>query len=119
MTRNRNLIMAALVALFLAAGGYFILRGTGGGGRAVAIDISVRGETMDPTAPAAKQGDRVTMTITADAKEEIHLHGYDIKFETDGPGSRVSRTFTADKAGPFEMEVEGTGKHLGDFTVSP
>ncbi len=85
----------------------------------MAIDITVKGDSMDPGAPSAKQGDRVTMTITADAKEEIHLHGYDLKFEVDKPGGKVTRTFTADKTGVFEIEIEGKGKHLGDFTVSP
>lgn len=120
MPRNRLLILAAVVAVVVIGAGVLIARGIpAGGGRQVAIDLRVTGASMAPAAPAARQGDRVTMTVTADAKEEIHLHGYDVMFEVDGPGGRVTKTFTADRTGTFEIEIETTGKHLGDFTVSP
>jgi len=112
-------IVAAVVVLFIVVAGYLILRNTGGGGQPVAIDITVKGDSMVPSAPSARQGDRVTMTITADAREEIHLHGYDVKFEVDTAGGKVTKTFTADRTGQFELEIESKGKHIGDFTVSP
>ena len=104
---------------FLAIFGYLVNRNTGGGGSALAIDITITGSRMNPDSPGAKQGDRVTMTITADRKEEIHLHGYDIPFAVPAGGGRVTHTFTADRTGSFEMEIEDSGTHLGQFQVSP
>jgi FtsP/CotA-like multicopper oxidase with cupredoxin domain len=119
MTRNRVLILAAVALVFLAVGGYLVNRSSGGGGRPLTIDITVNGSTMTPGTPTAKQGDRVTMTITADKAEEIHLHGYDLPFEVPSAGGKVTHTFTADKSGSFPMELEATSTPLGQFVVSP
>jgi FtsP/CotA-like multicopper oxidase with cupredoxin domain len=119
MALSRVLILAAVVVVVLGVGGYIVWQNTGGGGRPVAIDLTVNGSTMTPDTPTAKQGDKVTMTITADKAEEIHLHGYDIPFEAPGAGGKVTHTFTADKSGSFEMELETTSTHLGQFVVSP
>jgi FtsP/CotA-like multicopper oxidase with cupredoxin domain len=119
MARNRVLILLVVVVLFLAVGGFLIARSVGGGGRPVTIDLTVSGSTLTPDTPTAKQGDRVTMTITADKAEEIHLHGYDIPFQVPSAGGKVTHTFTADKSGSFEMELEATSTHLGEFQVSP
>jgi hypothetical protein len=119
MRRDRFLILAVVVAVVLVAGGYLIVRNAGGGGSPRSIALSVTGSTMTPDTPTAKQGDRVTMTITADKAEEIHLHGYDIHFSAPGAGGSVSHTFTADKSGSFELELEATSTHLGQFQVSP
>jgi hypothetical protein len=119
MARNRIVILALAVAVFLAAGGYLVVRNAGGGGSPRSIALSVTGSTMTPDTPTAKQGDRVTMTITADKAEEIHLHGYDIHFSVPDAGGSVSHTFAADKSGSFELELEATSTHLGQFQVSP
>jgi hypothetical protein len=120
VARNRLVILAVVVVAFLAVGGFLIARSIGGGGRPVAINLTVSGSTMTPTdTPTAKQGDQVTMTITADKAEEIHLHGYDIHFQIPSAGGSVTHTFTADKTGSFEMELEATSTHLGQLQVSP
>ena len=119
MPRNRAFILVAVVVAFLAILGYLVTRYTGGGGTAVAIEITVTGSRMSPDTPSAKQNDRVTMTIMADRKEEIHLHGYDILFAEPAAGGRVTHIFTADRTGSFEIEVEESGTHLGQFQVSP
>ena len=119
MTRNRVIILAAVVIVFLLVGGFLIARSIGGGGRPVSIDVAVTGSTMSPDHPSAKQGDLVTLTITADKAEEIHLHGYDIQFVVPSAGGRVTHTFTADKTGDFDFEIESTSTPLGKFQVSP
>ncbi len=118
MSRNRALVIAVVVVAFVAVGGYLAYRGTGGGGAAVSIDLKVTGSTMTPGNPTAKAGDMVTMTITTDRDEEIHLHGYDIPFECKA-GEPTSHTFTADKTGTFPIEWESTSTPLGDLVVSP
>jgi len=119
MARNRVLILVVVVVVLLAGGGYLISRVVGGGGQARSIDLTVSGTTMTPDNPTAKQGDKITMTVTADKAEEIHLHGYDIHFEVPADGGKVTHAFTADKSGDFEMEIEALSKTVGHFTVSP
>ena len=119
MTRNRVAILAVVVVVLLAVSGYLIVRTVGGGGRPVTINLTASGTTMTPSDPSAKQGDRVTMTVTADKAEEIHLHGYDIHFEVPSAGGTVTHTFTADKTGTFPMEIEQTSTEVGNFKVSP
>ena len=119
MARNRVVILAVVVLVLLAIGGYLISQNIGGGGRQVSLALSVTGSSLMPDAPTAKQGDRVTMTMTADKVEEVHLHGYDVLFAVPSAGGSVTHTFTADKSGSFEIELETTGTHLGQFNVSP
>ena len=117
MSRARLAVVAAVVVVFVVAGAFLALRSTGGGGRPVSIDLRVAGTTMTPADPSAHLGDSVTMTITADRDEEIHLHGYDLAFECRA-GQPLTKTFRADKTGQFDIEVEGTSERLGAFTVS-
>jgi hypothetical protein len=119
MSRNRVLILGLVLAVLMVGGGYLISRAIGGGGQAHSIDLTVSGTTMTPDNPKAKQGDRITMTVTADKAEEIHLHGYDIHFEVPSAGGKVTHTFTADKSGDFEIEIEALGKTVGHFAVAP
>ena len=65
-----------------------------------------------------KQGDTVSITITADESDELHLHGYDLSvdFEADVP---VPLRFTADKSGRFPFEMEGAKVELGELRVEP
>lgn len=115
---TRIVVIAVVVVVFLAVGGILIFRSVGGGGQAHTIDVTVTGTTMNPSDPTVRQGDHVTMNVTTDKKEEIHLHGYDIKFAGE-PGKTVTKTFTADKSGNFDIEIEDTGTGLGSFHVKP
>jgi uncharacterized protein YxeA len=116
--RYRIAIVATVVAVFVIAGGVLIYRTIGGGGANVTLDITVTGNTMSPAKPAVKQGDHVTMTVTTDKTEDIHLHDYDIQFAGE-PGKKVTHSFTADKTGPHLIEIEDTGQELGNLTVNP
>lgn len=113
-------IIAAVVVVFLAVGGYLIFgRGSGGGGQAVPVNASVTGSTMEPSTITVHQGDRVTIKVTADKKEEIHIHGYDIIFSVEKAGDTVTHTFTAGKTGNFDIEIEDTGTGIGELVVQP
>ena len=113
------MIVVVVVVAFVAVAGYLISKSTGGGGQARTIDVTVSGSTMTPGTWTAKQGDTLTVNVTADKKEEIHLHGYDIGFEVDGGGGKASHTFKADKSGDFDVEIEDTSTPLGKLVVSP
>jgi hypothetical protein len=118
MQRNRILIVAVVVAVFVVAGGLLIYGTVGGGGRDVALDVTVTGSTMSPSDLVVKLGDRVTMSVTTDKAEEIHLHEYDVKFAGE-PGKKVTHTFTADKTGEHAIEIEDSGTEIGKLTVNP
>ena len=118
MPKTRLYVLVAAIVVVLVAAGVLISRTIGGGGRPVSIDATVSGTTMTPSDLSATQGDRVTLRITIDRKEEIHLHGYDIKFEPGKPGETVTKTFSADKTGRFDIEIEDQGK-VGTLTVKP
>ena len=118
MSRNRAYILAVVLVVFVVAGGFLIYSTRGHGGENVTIDLTVTGGSkMSPDNPTAHQNDRVTINVTSDTEGEVHLHGYDIHFDTK-PGQKVTQTFTADKTGTFEIEWESTSTHLGDFVVS-
>jgi heme/copper-type cytochrome/quinol oxidase subunit 2 len=116
MSRRPVLVIAVVVVAVLAVAGVFIVRSLSAGGADVTIDLTVTGTAMSPPNPTVNKGDRVTMSVTADKKEEIHLHVYDIKFDVE-PGKKVTKSFTADKSGEFPIEIEDTSKELGSLTV--
>ena len=118
MPRNRIVIVAVVVAVFVIVGGVFIYRSTGGGGANVTLDVTVTGNTMSPPDLTVKQGDHVTMNVTADKAEEIHLHEYDVKFAGE-PGKKVTQTFTANLTGEHVIEIEDTSTEIGKLTVNP
>jgi hypothetical protein len=72
---------------------------------------------MKPSDLTANHNDRLTINITSDTDGEVHLHGYDIHFETKA-GQVVTETFTADKTGDFPIEWESTGTPLGHLVVT-
>ena len=59
-------------------------------------------------------GDQVTITVTSDVADEIHLHGYDLSAPV-GPDAPGTLTFQATIPGVFEVELEELGTLL--FTV--
>lgn len=70
-----------------------------------------------------KKGDQVTIVVSADAEDDIHLHGYDIEKPVE-PGKPATFKFTADIEGIFEIEshvAEDAGRDplMGKLTVEP
>jgi heme/copper-type cytochrome/quinol oxidase subunit 2 len=62
-------------------------------------------------------GDRVTIRVTSDVDEELHLHGYDLKEDLTA-GTPVELTFTADIPGVFEAELEHSGLKVVELQVA-
>jgi hypothetical protein len=70
-----------------------------------------------------KKGDKVTIVVSADAHDDIHLHGYDIEKPVE-PGKPATFRFTANIEGIFEIEshvAEDAGREplMGKLTVEP
>jgi FtsP/CotA-like multicopper oxidase with cupredoxin domain len=69
------------------------------------------------------KGDKVTIVVSANAPDDVHLHGYDIEKPVE-PGKPATFRFTADIEGIFEIEShkaedEGRDPLLGKLTVEP
>lgn len=64
------------------------------------------------------QGDQLTIRVTADAAEEFHLHGYDLKLDLE-PGVPAELNLTAEHSGRFEYELHRAHLELGALEVMP
>ena len=115
--RNR-IVVVVVLAVLVVAGGVLIFSNRGSGGQNVTINVSVTGgKMMQPSDLSAHQNDTVSIKVTSDVDGEVHLHGYDVHFETKG-GQVVSQTFKADKTGDFPIEWESTSAPLGHLVVT-
>jgi hypothetical protein len=110
--------VAIVLVLFIAVGGVLIYANRHAG-QARRIDVMVAaGKTMSPSDWKANQNDTLIVSIKSDTDGEVHLHGYDIHFDTKA-GQTVTQTFMADKSGRFPIEWETTSTELGQLVVSP
>jgi hypothetical protein len=130
MSRARLAIAIGVLAVFVVVGGVIILAGQRHGGRNLTFNVTVMGaRSMDCTDPfpgnclspstlSANQNDTVTINITSDTDGEVHLHVYDIAFNTRA-GQTVSHTFKAVNTCDCIIEWESTSTPLGALVVSP
>ncbi|MFF2778741.1 hypothetical protein ACFVU3_28010 [Streptomyces sp. NPDC058052] len=82
------------------------------------LDIRVSGSTVTP-APSrveVKKGERVTLRVTSDRADTVHVHGYD-REATLAPGTPATLTLTADRTGLFEVETHESGLVLTQLVV--
>jgi hypothetical protein len=59
----------------------------------------------------------VTLTVTADVDDEVHVHGYDKKTDITA-GVPGSVTFKADIPGEFEVELENAHLKIVELKVA-
>jgi hypothetical protein len=76
-----------------------------------------------PKTITVEKGDRVRIVVSADAPDDIHLHGYDIEKKA-GPGKPARFDFKAKLEGQFEMEshvAEDAGREptVASLVVEP
>ncbi len=83
------------------------------------IDVTYAGGTVAgvQTRVPVRLGEQVTLRVTSDVAEEVHLHGYDEIVDVPAGGT-AEITFTADLPGSFACELEGLGKQLFQLRVS-
>ena len=87
--------------------------------------IQIRGGEVagGPAEVEAKKGDTVVIVVSADAPDDIHLHGYDIEKKVE-PGQPARFRFKAKFEGEFEIEshvAEDAGRDplVGTLIVEP
>lgn len=118
MSRTRLLIAAVFVVAFVLVGAALIYANPSRGGQNRTFNLTVTsGSKMTPDTLTANQNDTLTINVTSDTNGEVHLHGYDLHFETKA-GKSVTQTFKADKTGSFDIEWESTSAPLGKLVVS-
>ena len=124
---NKYLIAIALLILLIGVAWFFIgsnsqpqQSATNDTPTSMQFDIVVKNRKVEggDALLSVRQNDVVTITITANESDELHLHGYDksVDFATNTP---VTLTFTADKTGHFPFEMEGSKTDLGAVDVLP
>ena len=83
-----------------------------------AVEIEVEeGRVEGPRRITVARGDRVAIEVEADASDHVHVHGYDLLFDTS-PGEKVLIRFRADIPGIFEIELEEAGLLLTQLEVT-
>lgn len=63
-----------------------------------------------------KLGEPVTIRVTVDVADEVHVHGYDLA-KAVKPGEPLTIDFAADIPGQFEVELESAHVKLFEFEV--
>jgi hypothetical protein len=85
-------------------------------GRALAVEVTGGRATGDTGRVPVELGEQVTLTVTSDTADELHLHGYDLEAELE-PGQPAVLRFPADIAGVFEAELHEAGTVLLSLQV--
>ena len=107
-----------LLVVFAVATGVLIFSSQGPAPRQRLFQLNVAGESMTPSHIQANEDDTLTVSVSADRPEEIHLHGYNKAF-FPRPGQPETLTFPARITGSFVLEIEGPSIALGTLDVFP
>jgi hypothetical protein len=86
---------------------------------AVVIDIALENGTVSPNGRKidVRKGQTVTLKITTDHDDEVHVHGdYDIELEVR-PGTPMTKSFVADKTGSVEVESHHPEKIIAILNI--
>ncbi|MBV8992508.1 MAG: hypothetical protein JO287_02125 [Pseudonocardiales bacterium] len=85
--------------------------------RTIAITVRGRQASGETGRVSVPLGTVVSLAVTSDVGDEIHVHGYDRKAEIP-PGGTASMSFMANVAGVFEVELEDSKLQLLQLQVS-
>jgi hypothetical protein len=86
--------------------------------RVEGIAIKDGGPVGDPPTLEYEKGDMIVLRLSADAEEEVHIHGFDKTVDVPLRGATVTR-FRANIEGIFEIEAHGSGKLLAKLEIRP
>ena len=86
---------------------------------AVRIRIQARGDGSGSIRRVTiERGQRVTLIVSADVADEVHVHGYDLMADV-APGSPARISFEASVPGRFEVELESRAIQIAELRVNP
>src|SRR5664279_1818546 len=80
----------------------------------VTINVTIANAKVSPSGARydVSKGSRVTINVTSDSADTIHVHGYEIEKDVVA-GTPLVITFTADQTGSFEVET-----HVIEATIA-
>lgn len=82
------------------------------------IEVTVAGGQVEGGGrTSVPLGDAVTIRVTSDVADHVHLHGYDVLADV-AAGGTAELTFTADIPGVFEVELEDARLPLLELEIS-
>ncbi len=83
-------------------------------------ELIVKNATLvsGPSRIKVRQGDAVTLRVTSDQDDELHLHGYDLEAQLQ-PGVAANLSFIADRSGRFDLELHRSHLELAVVEVEP
>jgi hypothetical protein len=84
------------------------------------FELTVKDKKLasDSSVLKVNRGDVVTLKITSDKEEELHVHAYDVSVELV-PNKQAILTFSAEMSGRFPFELEKSKTELGAIEVQP
>ncbi|MFJ7958696.1 hypothetical protein ACIQ62_20670 [Streptomyces sp. NPDC096319] len=85
-------------------------------GRTVTLTITGTTVQPPPSRIELKKGERLTLRVTSDRADTLHVHGYDRELPLS-PGTPATLTLTADRTGLFEVETHESGLVLTQLVV--
>ncbi|MEU4274936.1 hypothetical protein ACFY8X_27650 [Streptomyces tanashiensis] len=85
-------------------------------GRTVSLTITGTTVQPPPSRIELKKGERLTLRVTSDRADTLHVHGYDRELPLS-PGTPATLTLTADRTGLFEVETHESGLVLTQLVV--
>lgn len=82
------------------------------------VTITVTGNSVQPPPSRIEltQGERLTLRVTSDRADTLHIHGYDRELPLS-PGRAAELTLTVDRTGLFEVETHTSGLVLTQLVV--
>ncbi|MGY1754701.1 hypothetical protein [Blastococcus sp. SYSU D01042] len=86
-------------------------------GTRIEVRVTGGGVAGDTGRVPVAAGEQVTLAITGDTADEVHVHGYDLIADLV-PGTPAEIAFTADIPGVFEVELHDAGTVLLTLQVS-
>ncbi|OXM63938.1 MULTISPECIES: hypothetical protein [Amycolatopsis] len=114
----RRFVVAALATMLVVTGCGSTAPQQAGAGPEVAKFVVTGGKrTSGPDRVEVAAGRTVTIEVTTDAPDELHVHGYDRTADVVA-GQPAAVTFTADIPGVFEVELHHSGAALTELRVS-
>ncbi len=120
---NTKSILVIIVLVALLCGAWYYLCGTTGpasepSAKEFTLKVANKKLVSGPDILTAKVGDTVTIKITSDIEEELHLHGYDKSVDLS-PNQEATLSFVADASGRFPYELEKSKTEIGALEVQP
>jgi hypothetical protein len=85
-------------------------------GRRIEVQVTGGRVTGDTGRVPVAAGEHVTLVITSDVADEVHLHGYDLETRLS-PGQPAELSFDATVPGVFEVELHDAGTQLLSLQV--